>query len=120
MPEFLKSAKLAFTSYLKKNPIERFSSSDSSSSSSNSSYYYIIDPGEYYTDEEYMLADIITMLLLLISISLGFMAVNKICKDTSARGKNTRLGLYVLLILTSGRVGWLYILLWILKINVCE
>ena len=50
---------------------------------------------------------------------LGFLAVPHICPDTSERGKNTRLGLYALLLVSGGQIGWLYILLWIFKINMC-
>ena len=52
-------------------------------------------------------------------IMLGFLAVPHICSDTSERGKNTRLGLYALLLVSGGQIGWLYILLWIFKINMC-
>ena len=59
------------------------------------------------------------LIIIIASIILGFMAVNNICSDTTDRGKNTRLGLYLLLFLTGGKIGWLYVLVWILKINVC-
>jgi hypothetical protein len=49
----------------------------------------------------------------------GFLAVPHLCPDSSERGKNTRLGLYFLLLVTGGQIGWLYILLWIVNINVC-
>jgi hypothetical protein len=60
------------------------------------------------------------LLFILVIFILGFISVNKICKDPSDRGKNTRLGLYALLVLSGGQVGWIYILLWILKIDVCS
>jgi len=59
------------------------------------------------------------IIIFIVSMSLGFFAINNICQDTSSRGKNTRLGLYLLMILSGGTVAWFYILLWILKINIC-
>ena len=67
----------------------------------------------------YMLSNTFIILIVSISIIFGFIAVNNICKSDSERGKNTRLGLYALLLLSGGAVGWLYILMWILKIDVC-
>jgi hypothetical protein len=67
----------------------------------------------------FMVSNLTILSLIIGTIILGFIAVTKICTDTTDRGKNVRLGLYALLILTGGQVGWLYILLWILKINVC-
>ena len=63
----------------------------------------------------------LTFLLLFVitGILLGFMAVPRLCKDTSERGKNVRLGLYFLLILTGGQFGWFFGLLWLFKINIC-
>ena len=58
-------------------------------------------------------------LLIIVSIVYGFLAVNKICKSDSERSKNTRLGLYILLILSGGTVGWIYILIQLLKIDIC-
>ena len=49
----------------------------------------------------------------------GFLAVPHLCPDGTERGKNTRLGLYFLLIATGGQIGWLYILLWLFNINIC-
>ena len=65
--------------------------------------------------------DVIAMFIipLIIFIFFAFLAVQNICKGTSDRSKNLRLGLYALLIFTGGRVSILYILLWIFRINVC-
>lgn len=57
--------------------------------------------------------------LMIAILLLGFFAVKHICPDSSERGKNTRLGLYALLLITGGQIGWLYILLWIANINLC-
>ena len=77
-------------------------------------------------DEDYMVIvddtpnyDMLMFLIIFISIILGFVAVDKLCLDTSDRGKNIRLIMYVLLFLTGGQIAWLYILLWLLQINVC-
>ena len=67
----------------------------------------------------FMLSNLFILILIVLSICFGFIAVGNICNDTTERGKNTRLGLYVLLILTGGQVGWIYILLWLLKIDIC-
>ena len=67
----------------------------------------------------FMLSNLFVLIMISLSIVLGFIAVTKICKDTTERGKNTRLGLYALLILTGGQIGWLYILLWLCKFDVC-
>jgi hypothetical protein len=67
----------------------------------------------------FMVSNLSIFILIIVSIVLGFIAVNKICKDPSERGKNTRLGLYAILILTGGQVGWIYILLWIMKFDIC-
>ena len=53
------------------------------------------------------------------TLVLGFMAVPKICTDQTERGKNTRLGMYILLLLSGGQIGWLFIILWLAKVNVC-
>ena len=82
-----------------------------------------------YDDEMYSSSDVETAFMLsnffiasmiIASIVLGFMAVNKICNDQTERGKNTKLGLYALLLLTGGQIGWIYILLWIFKIDLCK
>ena len=68
----------------------------------------------------FMLSNLFIVVMIIASIVLGFIAVNKICSDQTERGKNTRLGLYGLLILTGGQIGWMYILLWIFKIDLCK
>ena len=67
----------------------------------------------------FMLSNLFIMIMIIASIVLGFIAVTKICRDQSERGKNIRLGLYGLLIITGGQIGWLYLLLWIFKIDIC-
>ena len=80
-------------------------------------YYYYSD-GD--SDGNY---DSVTVLLfMVISIAifiLAFMAVPNICPDNSERGKNTRLGLYGLLLLSGGRVGIFYIIMSMAKLNIC-
>ena len=68
----------------------------------------------------FMLSNLFIVVMIIASIVLGFMAVSRICGDQTERGKNTRLGLYGLLILTGGQIGWMYILLWIFKIDLCK
>ena len=68
----------------------------------------------------FMLSNLFIMIMIIASIVLGFMAVTRICSDQTERGKNIRLGLYGLLIITGGQVGWLYLLLWIFKIDICN
>jgi len=67
----------------------------------------------------FMISNFFITIMIIASIVLGFMAVTQICTDQTERGKNTRLGLYILLILTGGQIGWIYILLWVFKVNVC-
>jgi hypothetical protein len=57
--------------------------------------------------------------LMIAGIVLGFLAVPHLCPDNTDRGKNVRLGLYVLLIITGGQLGWFLALLWLLKVNIC-
>jgi len=66
------------------------------------------------------LSNLFILAMILGTLVLGFMAVPKICTDQTERGKNTRLGMYVLLLMTGGQIGWLYILLWLAKVNVCN
>ena len=67
----------------------------------------------------FMISNLFISIMIIASIVLGFMSVTEICKDQTERGKNTRLGLYILLILTGGQIGWLFLLLWVFKVNVC-
>jgi len=69
--------------------------------------------------QEIFLSHLFIISLMVVIIILGFTAVNHICPDKSDRGKNTRLGLYFLLLISGGQIGWLYILLWIANINLC-
>jgi hypothetical protein len=66
------------------------------------------------------LSNLFILAMIVGTLVLGFMAVPKICTDQTERGKNTRLGMYVLLLMTGGQIGWLYILLWLAKVNVCN
>lgn len=66
------------------------------------------------------LSNLFILALIVGVIVLGFMAVPKICTDQTDRGKNTRLGMYILLLLSGGQIGWLYIILWLAKVNVCN
>ena len=75
-----------------------------------------------YDDEvnkAFMLSHVFISLIMISIVIAGFMAVPQLCSDNTERGKNTRLGLYVLLLLSGGQIGWLYIILWIAKINIC-
>ena len=65
------------------------------------------------------IAVIVVTILMLTFLILGYFAVGHICKDNTDRGKNTRLGLYALLLLTGGQVGVIYILLWVVGLNIC-
>ena len=75
-----------------------------------------------YTDLEtvYMLSNMFIIVLFIVSMIMGFIAVNNICRDSTARGKNTRLGLYLLMVLSGGSIAWVYVLLWLLKIDICS
>ena len=91
-------------SYFTKNPYETIKE--------------VNDKSNFGYDVDYVYVFVV-MLLSIIFTVLGFVAVNHICKDTSERGKNTRLGLYAILLLTGGQVGTIYILLWVFNINLC-
>jgi hypothetical protein len=67
----------------------------------------------------FMLSSLFISLVILSIMIGGFMVVPRLCSDNSERGKNTRLGLYVLLLLTGGQIGWLYVILWLAKVNIC-
>ena len=67
----------------------------------------------------FALSHVFIMILMVTIIVFGFMAVQHLCDDNTERGKNTRLGMYILLLLSGGQIGWLYIILWIAKINIC-
>jgi hypothetical protein len=56
----------------------------------------------------------------IVLIIAGFLAVNNICLGSTDRSKNIKLGLYALLLLSGGRIAWLYILLWILNLDLCR
>ena len=71
--------------------------------------------------EQYVaMSNLFLSIIIIAGVILGFIAVSHICTDTSERGKNVRLGLYILLILTGGQFGWLFALLWLFKINICS
>jgi hypothetical protein len=77
----------------------------------------IDDDSEY---QEY-LENINILFLYIIIIALiifGYIAVGKIIKGDTERDKNIRIGMYVLLLLTGGRVGIIFIFLWIFNINI--
>lgn len=118
MDKTLQSCKFGLTSYLKKGPIGVIKSKfggESSSSNVINNYYIEDDSG----DIDYSIVDSTIILITVVSIVLGFMAVNNLCDGNSERAKNTKLGMYVLLILSGGFVGWAYILMWALGITVC-
>jgi hypothetical protein len=82
------------------------------------SKYKYYEPGEANPEDETLATDyfiIITMISL--SIIFGFLAVDKICPPTSERTKNIRLGMYGLLVLSCGMIGWIFILMWVLNIR---
>ena len=120
MNRTLQSCKFGLTSYIKKGPFSVIKSKFGINSSSSNiiNNYYIEDEEDSEYLDEYMVESTI-MFLAIISIVLGFMAVNNLCNGNSDRAKNTRLGMYVLLILSGGIVGWAYILMWILGITLC-
>jgi hypothetical protein len=62
---------------------------------------------------------LVVVLLMIVSVILGWLAVSHICKGTDNRSKNIRLGLYAILLFTGGGSAWIYIILWLLKVNVC-
>jgi hypothetical protein len=64
-------------------------------------------------------AIVIILALAIGGIILGWLAVSHLCKGTDTRSKNIRLGLYAILLVTGGQVGWIYILLWLMKVNIC-
>jgi hypothetical protein len=120
MDRTLKSCKFGITSYFKKGPVgiikSRFGSSSSSSIINN---YYYITSDDNYNDLQYELVEFVIIIMTILSIALGFIAVDKLCNGDSPRSKNTRLGMYAMLILSGGLVGWAYILMWVLGITVC-
>jgi len=57
------------------------------------------------------------VLVMLLAFGLGFIAVSKLSPGKDDRSKNIRLGLYAILLLTEGRVGLFYAILWLLQIQ---
>jgi hypothetical protein len=111
----LSAFKFGADEYLKKGA---FGALKNKKSTFGASYY-----SEDFSDEDieymYMLSNTFIVILVSLSIVLGFIAVNKICDSSTERGRNTRLGLYALLIFSGGMIGWVYILMWILNIDLC-
>jgi hypothetical protein len=66
-----------------------------------------------------VLSNMFVIFLIITGIIIGFMAVPNLCPDQSERGKNVRLGLFFLLIITGGQIGWFLGLLWLFKLNIC-
>ena len=83
------------------------------------------DPYEYgvYDSEDvkkaYALSNLFIAVLIITGVIIGFVAVPHLCSDATERGKNVRLALYFLLILTGGQLGWFLGLLWLFNINIC-
>jgi hypothetical protein len=118
----LKSCQFGITSYLKKGPFNVIKSkfgADSSSGNVINNYYMEQGSEEDSSDYDYYIVESMILFIAIVSMVLGFVAVNRLCDGTSERAKNTRLGMYLLLILSGGLVGWAYILMWILGISVC-
>ena len=70
------------------------------------------------TDQSSMVGQLIALVLLVVLVVYGFIAVKKICRGSDLRSQNIRLGMYALLILTGGRAAMIFIVLWLLKVNV--
>jgi hypothetical protein len=87
----------------------RFLTRFSKSNYSDHHHYEPLDPA----------TEAIVLSMIVLSIIFGIGAVNKICTDSSERGKNVKLILYLLLIVSGGLVGWFYIILWIMGVNIC-
>ena len=62
----------------------------------------------------------IIITIMIVSIAFGFLAVPRLAPGNTDRAKNIRLGLYGILLLTEGRVGWIYITLWLLNVKLFE
>jgi len=117
--KFINAFKFGITKYITKGPYVALKSKFGDNSSKDQMDEIIEEPFPEGDDDYSEMSDLVVFVIIILSIIFGFIAVNNICKVDSERGKNTRLGLYVLLILSGGMVGWLYILLWVLKIDVC-
>ena len=79
--------------------------------------HYTNNSSEYCEDSELSLDYFILITIISLSIVFGFLAVDKLCPQNSERSKNIRLGMYGLLILSGGMIGWIFILMWILNIK---
>ena len=98
--EVLNGMNFGLTEYVKNGPIK--------SLNTKSTF------GKDKVSDAYKTAALFVVLtLIIISIVFGFIAVAKISPGNSDRAKNIRLGLYAILLLTEGRVGWIYIGLWL-------
>jgi glucan phosphoethanolaminetransferase (alkaline phosphatase superfamily) len=74
--------------------------------------------GSTGSDQSSMVGQLIALVLLVVLVVYGFLAVKKICRGSDLRSQNIRLGMYALLILTGGRAAMIFIVLWLLKVNV--
>jgi len=120
MEQTLKSCQFGVKSYFTKGPFNVIKSkfgADSSSGNVINNYY--IEQGSEDNNYDYYIVESVIVLLTIVSVVLGFIAVNKLCDGTSERAKNTKLGMYFLLIFSGGVVGWAFILMWALGITVC-
>ena len=107
----------AANSYFTKSAFTSMEQSTSMMNKNNMQKY-----GVYTNDDvraAYVLSNLLIAILIITGIIIGFVAVPHLCPDMSERGKNVRLGLFILLILTGGQLGWFFALLWLFKINIC-
>ena len=95
-----------FKTYMNENIFDGYNNLKQSSFGSNSAQNWAIFLSLY-------------LFVIILGFVLGFLAVQNICKGKSDGSRNIRLGLYALLLFTGGKIGWLYVLLWIFRINVC-
>ena len=121
MNKLINTCKFGITEYIKKGPGAfkniKFGSKSpfGPKSTFSSSVYY--DHGNEENNLFYGFLGFFMIILIIVMTIYAFLAVEKICPGGSERSKNTRLGLYALLIISGGSVSWIYIVMGLLNIN---
>ena len=125
MDKLLKTCKFGITEYLKKGPISTLKNikfgGNKSTFGSSSDHVVYYEPSESCDSDELLYGFLgLFMIVILITMTIyAFLAVEKLCPGQSERSKNTRLGLYVLLIISGGSVSWILIVMSLLNISLC-
>ena len=107
MSGFFKNVAFGMKELVSKGPIHTLSQFKNKSNFGSSSDYAEMEMGEL------MIFGFIFVTLAIAIIFYSVVAVGKIVQGDSEYSRNVRLGMYVLLVFTSGNIGWIYIIMWL-------